>query len=116
MSSDLDPALTPPMINAPTITSVAPDPLTLAVLQLSRVGAAIEDAVAGAATQTSNLLAAAADEISTAIAALFGDYSATFHSASTQAAAFHRQFVSLLGGSAAQYVAAEAANVQSLSL
>jgi hypothetical protein len=55
--------------------------------------------------------AAAQDEVSTAIAALFGRHAQQFQALSAKAAAFHHQFVQALTGGAESYVKSEAANV-----
>jgi hypothetical protein len=55
--------------------------------------------------------AAAEDEVSTAIAALFGTHGQEFQAVSAQAGLFHDQFVSALTASAESYGATEAANL-----
>jgi len=52
-------------------------------------------------------LAAAEDEVSTAIAALFSSHGESFQVLSAQAAAFHDQFVQNLSAGAQSYVSAE---------
>jgi len=56
------------------------------------------------------LAAAAQDEVSVAIASLFGNFGEQFQAVSAQAQAFHAQFVSVMNGSAAAYISTEAAN------
>ncbi|KZS74631.1 hypothetical protein A4G26_05490 [Mycobacterium kansasii] len=56
--------------------------------------------------------AAAADEISTAVAALFGRHALAYRQAYTQARAFHERFVQALAFGGSQYASAEAANVE----
>lgn len=89
---------------------ITPELVSAAALDLTRVGTAIDQAVATARGSTSSVAAAAADEISTAIAALFSGHGEAFQAASAQAATFQAQFVQLLNGSAAQYASAEAFN------
>jgi triacylglycerol lipase len=60
------------------------------------------------------VLAAAEDEVSAAIAALFSAHGQGFQAVSAQAAAFHAQFVQALKSSAASYASAEAANLAAL--
>lgn len=89
---------------------ITPELVSAAALDLTRVGTAIDQAVATARGSTSSVAAAAADEISTAIAALFSGHGEAFQAASAQAATFQEQFVQLLNGGAAQYASAEAFN------
>jgi PE family len=79
--------------------------------------AGIRDSLARAvatAGPTTGIAAAAEDEISVALAALFGSAGQQFQLASAQAQAFHAEFETLLSGGAAAYVAAEAANAGQL--
>ena len=57
------------------------------------------------------MLAAAEDEVSAAIAAVFSAHGQGFAALGAQAAAFHEQFVQALTAGAGSYVSAEAANV-----
>ena len=84
--------------------------VTAAAADLAGIGSAIEGANVAAAGPTTNLLAAAQDEVSTAIAALFGTHAREFQALSAQAAAFHNQFTQALSKSAGSYSLAEAAN------
>ncbi len=81
---------------------------------LARIGSLIETANSAAATQTTAVTAAAADEVSAAVASLFGSHGQSFQAVSLQAAAFHERFVQTLFGGAAAYTAAEAASVNPL--
>jgi acetyl esterase/lipase len=89
----------------------APEFLASAATDLSNVGSALSAAKAAAATRTTGVLAAAEDEVSAAIAALFSAHGQGFHAVGAQAAAFHDQFVQALNASAGSYASAEAANV-----
>lgn len=55
--------------------------------------AALSEATAAAAIPTTQVLAAAADEVSAAIAELFGAHGQEFQALSAQASAFHDRFV-----------------------
>ncbi|WP_164926778.1 PE family protein, partial [Mycobacterium tuberculosis] len=55
-----------------------------------------------------------ADEVSTAIAALFGAHGQAYQALSAQAQAFHAQFVQALTSGGGAYAAAEAAAVSPL--
>ncbi|BCI88678.1 hypothetical protein NIIDMKKI_38840 [Mycobacterium kansasii] len=54
------------------------------------------------------------DEVSAAIAALFGTFGQEYQAISAQASAFHADFVKLLNGAASSYVEAEVANAVSV--
>src|SRR5271170_3786997 len=88
-----------------------PEVLGTAATDLASLGSTISSANAAAATQTTGVLAAAEDEVSAAIAAVFSAHGQGFQAASAQAAAFHDQFVQALTAGAGSYVSAEAANV-----
>ena len=60
-----------------------------------------------AAARTTQLLPAAQDEVSVAIAGLFGTHAQEFHALSTQASAFHQNFVQTLTKGGAAYAAAD---------
>lgn len=94
---------------------VSPDLLATAAIDLDSIGSALSAANAAAAVRTTSLLAAAADEVSAALAALFSGHGQAYQALSAQAAAFHQQFMQALGTGAASYAAAEAANASPLS-
>ncbi len=94
--------------------TAAPDVLSLASAQVADVGSALTAAHTAAASATTKLVAAAGDEVSAAIAALFGGYGQDFQALSAQAAAFHAQFVRAMSAAGAAYAAAEAANAAPL--
>src|SRR5271170_3571209 len=89
----------------------APELITTAATDLRNLGSTISAANASAATQTTGVLAAAEDEVSAAIAALFSSHGQEYQAVSAQAAAFHDQFAQALTTGAGSYVSAEAANV-----
>jgi hypothetical protein len=60
------------------------------------------------------VLAAAEDEVSTAIAALLSAHGEGFQTPGAQVAAFHEQFVQTLAAGAGKYASAEAANANPL--
>ena len=92
----------------------APEMMTSAATDLAGIESALSAAHAAAATRTTGLLAAAADEVSEAIAALFSAHGQEFQALGAQAAAFQDQFVQSLTASAGSYAHAEAANVVAL--
>ncbi|MCV7123125.1 PE family protein, partial [Mycobacterium lacus] len=85
-----------------------------AATDLARIGASIAQASASAAAPTTGVLAAGADEVSAAVAALFTARAWGYQSLSAQAASFHQQFVQALSSGAAAYATAEAANASPL--
>lgn len=91
-----------------------PEYVAAAASDLARIGWTITSANSMALGPTSNVLAPGADEVSASIATLFGAHSQVYQALSAQAAAFHQQFVQLMNGGAAQYLAAEAANTSPL--
>ena len=92
----------------------APEIMTSAATDLSNIGSTLSAAHSAAAAQTTGVLAAGADEVSAAIAALFSVHGQSFQALSAQAAAFHSQFVRALNGAGGAYAAAEAANASPL--
>lgn len=66
------------------------------------------------AAPTTGLAAAAADEVSTALATLFGAYGQQFQAISAQVAAFHNEFTQRLAAAANAFVNAEATNTSAL--
>ena len=89
-----------------------PELVTAAAGNLAGIGATIEEANAAAAARTTAITAAAADDVSLAIAEMFGTYGQQFHTLSADAAAFHSEFVTLLNGGAGAYISAELANAE----
>lgn len=88
--------------------AVAPEWVTSAAADLENIGSALSAANAAAALPTTGVAAAAADEVSTAIAALFAGFGQEYQALNTQLSAFQQQFVLLLGSSAGSYATAEA--------
>ncbi|WP_459758462.1 PE family protein, partial [Mycobacterium riyadhense] len=93
----------------------ASEAIAAAAEQLTGIGSAIEAAGTAVATSTTQLLPAAGDEVSAAIAALFGTFGQDFQSVQAQAVSFHARFVQALNTGAGTYAAAEAANVLPLA-
>ncbi|OBJ88794.1 PE family protein [Mycobacterium asiaticum] len=87
-----------------------PEWVTTAAENLAGIGSTLEQATASAASPTTGLAAAAADEVSAAISRVFGAFGEEFQAVSAQGAAFHAEFVRLISTSAAAYAGAEIAN------
>ncbi|WP_044109908.1 PecA family PE domain-processing aspartic protease [Mycobacterium canetti] len=89
---------------------VSPELLVSAAEDVQGIGAAVTAANAAAVTPTAAVAAAATDEVSEAIAALFGAHARDYQALSAQvASALDQQFVGALTSAAASYQAAEAA-------
>ncbi|WP_191500000.1 PE family protein, partial [Mycobacterium simulans] len=91
---------------------ISPESVAAAARDLAGVGSTISAANAAAAAPTTQVLAAAGDEISAQIAALFGGFGREYQALSAQATAFQEQFVQSLTAGTSAYVAAEAINVE----
>ncbi|MCV7197203.1 PE-PPE domain-containing protein [Mycobacterium angelicum] len=87
-----------------------PDFLRTAAESVAAMGSAVGAANAAAASSTTSLLTAAADEVSTGIAAIFSAHGLAYQSISAQAADFHERFVQTLTATANAYRSAELAN------
>lgn len=87
----------------------APDALASTTADVERIGAAISAASAHAAGPTTGVVAAAEDEVSGAIARLFGAYAEQNQAMLAQAADFHSRFAQALAAAGNSYAQAEAA-------
>jgi PE family len=87
-----------------------PEMLVAAAGNLQAIGSAMSAQNAAAATPTTGVVPAAADEVSALTAAQFAAHAQMYQALSAQAAAIHQQFVATLGTSAGSYAATEAAN------
>ena len=92
----------------------APEALAAASEDLTGIGEAIRAARASAASATTVIAPAAADEVSAAVTRLLGDYAADFQALSARTATFHDGFVQTLLHSASAFAGTEAANGSSL--
>ncbi len=94
--------------------NTAPAAIAVASGDLTGIGDAIKVASAAAAPATTGIAAAADDEVSAAVAKVFGSYAAEFHALTAQTTLFHSNFVGTLNAAAASYLANEATNVSLL--
>jgi hypothetical protein len=101
---------------AVSFVSTTPQVVAEAAGNLAGIGSSLTEATAAAAGATTSVAAAGADEVSLAISQLFGGYGQQFQTLSAQAAAFQAEFVRLLDGGAAAYLATEVANAQQVLL
>ncbi|MBI2697715.1 cellulose binding domain-containing protein [Mycobacterium gordonae] len=88
----------------------APEALAAAVTDIAGIGSSINAANAAAAAPTIEILAAGADEISTAVASLFGTHAADYQVLSARAASFQSRFMDALMAGAQRYAGAELLN------
>lgn len=77
---------------------------------LDKIGTDVAAATAAAAIPTAGVLGPAVDEVSTAVASLFGQFADEYQTLAEKAAAFHDQFTRTMGASAAAYQSTEAAS------
>ncbi|WP_156748553.1 PE family protein, partial [Mycobacterium sp. E3198] len=92
----------------------SPQMLAAVATDVAGIGSSLNAATAAAAMPTTNVLAAAQDEVSAAITSLFSGVAQDYQALSARAAAFHSEFVQALGGAGGAYVAAEAASASGL--
>ncbi|KAA1248817.1 PE family protein, partial [Mycobacterium simiae] len=92
--------------------SITPELVAAAAADLGSLGARVSLANSAVATATTNLLPAAADEVSAQIAALFDWHGLEYQSASSQIAVFHEQFVQALRSAVGSYVWTETTNAE----
>ncbi|WP_136623140.1 PE family protein, partial [Mycobacterium attenuatum] len=95
-----------------SFVSISPESVAAAAGDLVRLGSTIGAANASVAAPTSQVLAAAADDVSIRIAALFGGYGLQYQAISAQMAAYHEQFLRILNAGTGAYLGAEAVNVE----
>ena len=93
---------------------VDPQVVTTVAADIDGIGSTIKAATAAAAAPTSGLLAAAADEVSAAIANLFGAHGQEFQAVVDQVEAYSSQFRQTLTAAANAYVQTETAAVAAL--
>lgn len=94
--------------------NVVPDVVTAAAQDVAGAGAALDQAYTTLAPATTSVAAAAADEVSAAIAGFFSGHGQAFAALSAQAASFQDLFVQALNNAGQQYAAAETAIVRQL--
>jgi PE-PPE domain/PE family len=93
-----------------------PQVLASAGADIDHIGSELRDAEALAASRTTGLIAAAQDEVSTAIANVFGRYGQAYQALISQAAGLHNQFSQTLGAAGSAYAQAEAVNATEVAL
>src|SRR5262249_6003763 len=91
-----------------------PDLVEVAAQDLAGIRSALDEVAQAVLAPTTSLAPAAGDEVSTAIAALFGNFGQEFQALNAEGAVFHNAFVNTLSGGAAAYATAEVANSAAL--
>ncbi|QLL07814.1 PE family protein [Mycobacterium vicinigordonae] len=94
---------------------ISPESLAGAATDVDEIAAAIHAANSAAARPTSSVLAAAGDEVSAAVTALFNDFGAEYQQVVRQANAFHSEFARALAAAGTAYTQAELAANAALS-
>ena len=90
-----------------SFVNAVPEAFAAAADHLTGIGSSISSATSAAAPSTTSVVAAAQDEISAAIAKLFGSYGQEFQSLASAAGQFHGSFVQSLSSGGNLYAAAE---------
>jgi hypothetical protein len=91
---------------------IAPELVQGAAQDLAGIRSSLAHATATFSGPTTSIATAAQDEVSIAIASMFGKLSQEFQALSAHAQAFHAQFVDAMNASTGAYAGAEAANAQ----
>ncbi len=92
-----------------------PQAMATAAADVAAIGTTVNEATAAAAGRTTGVVAAAADEVSTAVATLFGAYAQEWQGLIARAAVFHREFAQTLAAAGNAYADAEAASLAALT-
>ncbi len=88
--------------------AAVPEALTAAASDVAGIGTTISSANAAASAPTTGVLAAAGDQVSAQVAALFSSHGEIYQRLSSQLSTFHDQFAAALNTSANSYASAEA--------
>ncbi|MEY8016528.1 PE family protein [Mycobacterium servetii] len=87
-----------------------PDLVESAASELAGIRSSLAEATSTAAFPTTGIASAAQDEVSLAVASLFGNVGQEFQALSARAQVFHAQFVEMMNAGAGAYAAAETVN------
>lgn len=97
-----------------SFTTVVPEAVNIAASDITSLHQKIDEAISKAQVWITDIETAAQDEISYAIAGLFGSHGAQFQFLTAQAAAFHSQFAKVLTSGSAAYSMSDSSNSSSL--
>jgi hypothetical protein len=92
-----------------------PQVMATAAADVAAIGTTVNEATAAAAGRTSGVVAAAADEVSAAVATVFGAYAREWQALLTRAAVFHSEFARALAAAGNAYADADAASLAALA-
>jgi hypothetical protein len=95
-----------------SFVTTAPEEVQAAARNLEAIRSMLAQSSASAAAPTAGVVAAAQDEVSAAVAAMFGNFGQEYQVLSAQTQALHEQFVNLLNAGAAAYLNTEVANAE----
>lgn len=95
-----------------SFVTVGPEAMLAKAADLADIASTIQEANTLAATPTTSLEAAAGDQVSAAIATLYGAHAEEYQALSTQMTALHNQLVQTLTANGTAYADTEAANAQ----
>ncbi|ORC00452.1 hypothetical protein B1T48_02825 [Mycobacterium persicum] len=90
-----------------SFVNAAPETISAAAADLASISTTIGAANATVAVYTTRLAAAGADEVSAALATLFGSHGRLYQAVSLRAAEFHEQFTQALAAASISYSTAE---------
>ncbi|AEF36959.1 MULTISPECIES: PE family protein [Mycolicibacter] len=93
-----------------SFVTTQPEALLAAVANLRAIGSSLAAHSAAAASPTTGVVPAAADQVSALTAVQFANHGQSYQAVSTQAVAVHEMFVNALSNGANAYAATEAAN------
>ncbi|WP_205875379.1 PE family protein [Mycobacterium camsae] len=91
-----------------------PQLLASAATDLAGIGSTLSAANAAAALPTTSVMAAGADDVSAAMATIFGAHAQQYQAMGAQASKLHDQFVQAMNGASGAYADAESANAKPL--
>ncbi len=89
--------------------------VSAAAADVAKINSAISAAKSAAAFPTTNVLAAASDDVSAGVAQVFGSYAHDYQAILKQASSFHDKFAAALASAGKAYSAAESANATVIS-
>jgi hypothetical protein len=92
-----------------------PQVMATAAADVAAIGTTLNDATVAAAGRTTGVVAAAADEVSAAVATLFSAYAQGWQALIGRAAVFHSEFAQALAAAGNAYANAEAASLAALA-
>jgi hypothetical protein len=93
-----------------SFVSIVPEMLSNAADNLQSVGLRLQAQITAAAVPTTGLIPPASDEVSALTAMQFAAHARAYQAVSSQAAAIHQIFVTMLADGADSYATTEAAN------